>query len=240
MSSRPSSSHSSSGIPKIEVIGHSRLGLPLFSHTWSRPQAPRVLILGGVHGDEVEGVALAQALLAEAISTMAFGLHLNVQIITEVNPDGVLLKTRGNGARVDLNRNMDTKDWSPIAQTERYQPGPHAMSEPETRHLAEQILNTKPHLVISLHSWKPMLNVNDAPNSKLCSQVAESIASHTGDRIEPNIGYSTPGCLGTWAALERGIPTLTYEIERGLALNEVLRLHKAAVIDGLRTLEKLV
>jgi protein MpaA len=193
-------------------------------------------------------VALAQALLAEAISTAAFGLQhslqnnlqISLQIITQVNPDGVLLKTRGNGAGVDLNRNMDTKDWSPIAQTERYQPGPHAMSEPEARHLAEQILNNKPQLIISLHSWKPMLNVNDAPNSKLCTQVAESIARHTGDRIEPNIGYSTPGCLGTWAALERGIPTLTYEIERGLALNEVIRLHKAAVIDGLRTLEKLV
>ncbi|HRK08685.1 MAG TPA: DUF2817 domain-containing protein [Pseudobdellovibrionaceae bacterium] len=240
MSSRPSSSQSSSDVPNIQVIGQSRLGLPLLSHTWSREQAPRVLILGGVHGDEVEGVALAQALLAEAISTAAFGLRLTLQFITEVNPDGVLMKTRGNGAGVDLNRNMDTQDWSPIAQTERYQPGPHAMSEPETRHLAEQILNNKPQLIISLHSWKPMLNVNDAPNSKLCTQVAESIARHTGDRIEPNIGYSTPGCLGTWAALERGIPTLTYEIERGLALNEVIRRHKIAVIDGLRTLEKLV
>jgi protein MpaA len=225
-------------LPQIEVIGSSRWGLPLISHTWSRPTAPRVLLLGGVHGDEIEGVALARALLAEAIRRPAFGLALDLQIIAEVNPDGVLAKTRGNGAGVDLNRNMDTQDWSPIALTERYQPGPQAMSEPETRALAEQILSYKPDLIISLHSWKPMLNVNDAPNSQLCTQVAERIARHTGDRIEPNIGYSTPGCLGTWAALERGIPTLTYEIERGLALNKVVQLHQPAVIDGLKVLEK--
>ena len=239
MSSPTQAVTSSSESPHTRVVGYSRWGLPLLVHHWPRKDAPRVLLLGGVHGDEVEGVALARALLAAALTQPNLGLAIDLEIIPEVNPDGVLAKTRGNGSGVDLNRNMDTQDWSPVAQTERYQPGPRAMSEPETRALAEEILNYAPVLIISLHSWKPMLNVNDAPNSKLCTQVAERIAQHTKDRIEPNIGYSTPGCLGTWAALERGIPTLTYEIERGLALDRVLKLHQAAVIDGLSTLEKM-
>ena len=64
-----------------------------------------------------------------------------------------------------------------------------------------------PAFILSLHSWKPLLNVNGA-----CRPEAEAIASRTGYIIEESIGYPTPGCLGTYTGLERAIPTLTYEI----------------------------
>jgi protein MpaA len=127
---------------------------------------------------------------------------------------------------------LPTKDWSPEATTPRYQPGPRPLSEPENRALVEFIENEKPDFIVSLHSWKPLLNINDPEGSSTCRQVATAIASATGDIIEPTIGYSTPGCLGTYAGFERGIPTLTYEIERGLPPSMVIQKHLAACFSG--------
>lgn len=222
---------------KTYVFGHSSLGLPILAYRTLTTPSPthRVLVLGGVHGDEIEGVSLAQALIAERLK--APSSRIDLTIVPEFNIDGILLKTRGNGNGVDLNRNLPTKDWSPIATTPRYQPGPKALSEVENQSLVHFIETEKPTFIISLHSWKPLLNINEPPNSTLCHKVASRIASFTGDIIEPTIGYSTPGCLGTYAGLERGIPTITYEIERGMKLNAVVQKHLAPLLEGLKVLE---
>ena len=56
----------------------------------------------------------------------------------------------------------------------------------------------------------------------------------TGYKIEPDIGYPTPGSLGTYAGLERQIPTLTYEIERELSFDLIIKNHVPAIIEGLK------
>ena len=195
-----------------------------------------VLILGGVHGDEAEGVVLAQAILREFLneSPLTCDLDLRITLVPVFNLDGVLAKTRGNSRGVDLNRNLPTKDWSSEATTPRYQPGPKARSEPENQALVSFLQTEKPDFIISLHSWKPMLNINEPEGSTLCNDVATAIASITGDIIEPTIGYSTPGCLGTYAGFERQIPTLTYEIERGLSASSVVARHLQALFKGLK------
>jgi len=212
------------------------------SESDSKSSLKHVLVLGGVHGDESEGVVLSHALLNSLLSGTVSGslsgdLKLKISLIPSMNLDGVLAKTRGNANGVDLNRNLPTKDWSSVATTPRYQPGPHALSEPENKSLVRFIDQEKPDFIISLHSWKPMLNINEVPGSQICQKVAEAIAGKTGDIIEPTIGYSTPGCLGTYAGYERQIPTLTYEIERGLEPKDVVRKHLDALICGLKILE---
>lgn len=221
---------------KITQVGLTENSLPILAYHFGRA-GKRVLILGGVHGDEVEGVVLAQGILSRLLRHDDLSLRLT--LIPTFNLDGVLAKTRGNARGVDLNRNLPTKDWSNIATTPRYQPGPSPLSESENRALVEFIENEKPEFIISLHSWKPMLNINEPKGSVICEKVAKVIASHTGDIIEPTIGYSTPGCLGTFAGFERGIPTITYEIERGMKAPEVLRRHLQAVFEGLKVLETL-
>ncbi len=219
---------------KTSQIGKTESGLPILAHHFGHG-SKHVLILGGVHGDEVEGVVLAQAILSRLLA--CDDLKLRLTLVPTFNLDGVLAKTRGNARGVDLNRNLSTKDWSAVATTPRYQPGPFALSESENRALADFIETEKPEFIISLHSWKPMLNINEPQGSTICETVAKVIASHTGDIIEPTIGYSTPGCLGTYAGYERGIPTITYEIERGLQATEVIRRHLHAVFEGLKVLE---
>ncbi len=215
---------------KIYKFGETTLGLPLHAFEWkTEPKNPHVLILGGVHGDEPEGVVCARGLLQKFIEN--FDFKLNLTLIPEFNPEGVLLKTRGNSNKVDLNRNLTTKDWSPTAATVRYYPGPAAMSEKENQALVEFIKTEQPNVIYSLHSWKPMLNTNGVLPE------AEVISKMTGYVIEPDIGYPTPGSLGTYAGLEKNIPTLTYEIERDIPFDQILRIHVPAILAGLKISE---
>lgn len=220
------------------LFGKTQNGLAIAGHRFGRGQK-HVLVLGGVHGDEVEGVVLANAMLAYLLEQDA--LQVRLTLVPTFNFDGVLAKTRGNARGVDLNRNLPTKDWSPEATTPRYQPGHAPLSESENQALVK-FLGGGPHpgdvdFIVSLHSWKPMLNINEPKGTTICGDVARAIASHTGDVIEPTIGYSTPGCLGTYAGFERSIPTLTYEIERGLAAPAVIAKHMRPLFEGLKLLE---
>lgn len=214
---------------KMINLGYTKLGLPLHGYHFlpaSGKAKNRALVIGGIHGDEPEGVAAARGLLDSF--RKKFDLDLEVVLVPEMNPEGVLLKTRGNSSKVDLNRNMNTKDWSPVAATERYFPGPSAMSEPENQCLAKFIEEFKPTVIFSLHSWKPMLNTNGLLPE------ADAIAKLTGYVIQPDIGYPTPGSLGTWAGLERNIPTLTYEVERDISFKPIIDIHVPAIIEGLK------
>jgi murein peptide amidase A len=212
----------------ISHIGVSSLGLPIESYTFqsSNTDSPQVLILGGVHGDEVEGVTVALGLLRTFQES--YRLKLQTTLIPRFNPDGVLLKTRSNFNGVDLNRNLPTKDWTSEVKSPRYHPGSHPASEPENQALIHLLSQIKPHLIISLHSWYPVLNVNGD-----CEPEAQIIQKHTGYKIDQDIGYPTPGSLGTYAGLERQMPTLTYEVERGSPLPTCLKIHVPAILEAL-------
>lgn len=212
-------------------FGHTTLGLPIHGYRWNHTDqnCVKVLILGGVHGDEPEGIVAAKGLIEHLRND--FNLNLNLTIIPEFNPEGMLLKTRGNSNKVDLNRNLPTKDWSPIAASERYFPGPNPMSEIENSFLVDWIKSEKPDVIYSLHSWKPMLNINGLlPEADVISKI-------TGYIIDPDIGYPTPGSLGTYAGFENKIPTLTYEIERDISFDQIIKIHVPALLAGLKKSE---
>src|SRR6476661_5406471 len=102
---------------KTYCFGYSSLGLPIIAYEFVN-NGPEVLILGGVHGDEIEGVWGAHGLLKSFLQS--FPYKLNLTLVPQFNIEGVLNKTRGNGRGVDLNRNLPTKDWDPVAKTPRY------------------------------------------------------------------------------------------------------------------------
>lgn len=216
---------------KTSVIGQSVSGLPILSHEFGR-QGAKVLILGGVHGDEPEGVWAAMGLMQAWAQHFPF--RLRVTIIPQFNVDGVLRCERTNLNKVDLNRNMPTNDWTAEVASPRYNPGPEASSEPETQALVQWLEEEKPSFIMSLHSWKPVLNTNGD-----CQREAQAISQWTGYEIKDSIGYPTPGCLGTYCGLERDMPTLTYEIEKGLDIKEVLRVHVPAIQEGLKVSEQV-
>ncbi len=213
-----------------QVVGNSSRQFPIGAHRFGGA-GPTILFLGGVHGDESEGVVLAHHLVARLCTHFDFAL--DVLVIPAVNPDGVLDRTRCNARNVDLNRNLPTKDWNPKTLNPRYPPGPFAGSEPENQTLLEVIEVFKPKLVVSFHSWHPMLNVN-GPSQ----EYAEVLSAYTGLQITTDMGYPTPGSLGTYLGAERSIPTITYEIEQGMPLDKVAPFHLPAVIELLKYFEK--
>lgn len=210
------------------VFGHASSGLPIIGHRFGT-SGPQILILGGVHGDEVEGVQAAYGLL-DQFEKYNFPYNLQVTLVPAFNIDGVLAKTRGNARGVDLNRNLPTNDWSPEAATPRYHPGKSPCSEPENKALTQYFEKNRPHIIFSLHSWKPLININGA-----CRPEAEVINKLTGYEITEDIGYPTPGSLGTYTGLERDIPTITYEVERGLDAESILKIHTPALLEALKT-----
>lgn len=187
-----------------------------------------LLFLGGVHGDEIEGIWLMEEVIERwklSFPQLSFGIG----VWARVNPDGVAANTRLNGRGVDLNRNLPTKDWTPEVKNPRYPPGPVAASEPENVALIKLIEQCKPAAILSAHSFsKFQVNINGPSR-----EWGEKLSKVCGYPVTEDIGYPTPGCLGTYAGKEWGIPTITLEIERGLPKDKVLELHLPVLSETL-------
>jgi protein MpaA len=108
-------------------------------------EARKVLVVGCIHGDEPQGIRIANA-LAETKPTGA-----DLWIVPTLNPDGVAADTRQNAHGVDLNRNFPWR-WRRLgSRGYRYYSGPHALSEPESGIAARLILRIRPTLSIWFH-----------------------------------------------------------------------------------------
>ncbi|NCN41178.1 murein peptide amidase A [bacterium] len=186
-----------------------------------------LLLIGGVHGDEYEGFFLVEEFLRTE-KYKALDGKANLWVIPRLNPDGCEAKTRTNGNGVDLNRNMPTKDWDPVARKERYQPGPSAGSEIETKEIIKIVEDLKPRAIFTMHSWNPMINYNGP-----CQKLAEAMAAVNKYVIDDDIGYPTPGSFGTWAGWERKIPTITLEIQRDSTHETIWKEHAEGLLAGL-------
>ncbi len=191
-------------------IGRSVEGRPLLAEQHGRGHH-RVYIIGLIHGNEPEGF--------EALDGVrhAVGRHpgVRVRLIPTMNPDGQAARSRGNARGVDLNRNWPASNFTPAPDR-----GPSALSEPESAAVFADLVRFDPDLLIVLHSigrGGPFVNFDGPdPVGRLAAAFVEAAAQ--GDpswRVVPSMGYPTPGSLGTFAGVDRRIPTLTIEFERG-------------------------
>ncbi|MCH7701476.1 MAG: DUF2817 domain-containing protein [Planctomycetes bacterium] len=135
---------------------------------------------------------------------------LSVVVVPVVNPDGYERRNRRNSRGVDLNRNFPTDDWQRGRRRSRYYGGGCAASEPETRALIRLIERIRPRQIITVHSISEhrFCNNFDGPGARL----ARMLARGNGYPVTGSIGYPTPGSFGTWAGVERHIPTVTLEL----------------------------
>ncbi len=214
--------------PPWEELGISAGGLPIVGRLVAgENHNKRALLVAGVHGNETEGHAFILGFIREFVHGQKKP-PVDVYVLPCLNPDGFFSFKRQNANGVDLNRNMKTKDWQPGEVGHKYYPGVAPESEPETMVLVKTIETFQPHFILSFHSWKPMININGPARP-----FAEQIALKLPYIITEDIGYPTPGSLGTWAGWERNIPTITLEIERGLAHDTVYPLCRDGVLKGL-------
>src|SRR5947209_9405158 len=93
---------------RLREFGKSTMGQRL--EAFELGQGPCALALvGGLHGDEIEGIQLLASVLREAGSRpelQALGRAASLLAVPVVNRDGFALASRWTRARVDLNRNF--------------------------------------------------------------------------------------------------------------------------------------
>ena len=164
-----------------------------------------ILWIGGVHGDEPEGIALANLTLDWLKRQKKF--KQDWLLIPCINPEGAKHNQRTNAKGVDLNRNFPSKNWTGEHKEPRYYPGPSAMSEPEVKALVDLIEKTKPALIVHCHSWNPCIVISGPEDHP----VAQALGRSSGYEVKPDIGYPTPGSLGDWGWMEKKIPVICIE-----------------------------
>lgn len=188
------------------------------------------LLIGGVHGDESEGYLLAERFQGDlSAGKLALPDYASVFLCPRLNPDGCSVDRRTNARNVDLNRNLPTMDWTEEFTNPRYFPGLSAGSEPESQVTVDLLEALRPTVIVSLHSYEhAMINYNGD-----CLDLAQAMERSNGLPPKSDIGYPTPGSLGTYAGWERKIPTITLEILRGQLPEDAYSQHSQAVLDGL-------
>lgn len=190
------------------LIGMSREGRPLRS--WAFPATgPRLLIFGGIHGDEPASTEAVDELRQRLTAAGSCGARASIWVVPAVNPDGLAAGRKNAASDVDLNRNFPAANFA-RAHAPGYDPGPAPLSEPETAALARFIDEVAIEAVVAVHA--PFACVNfDGPADDWAAAVADA----SGWPVRANIGYPTPGSFGSWLGIDRGLPILTLELPPG-------------------------
>jgi len=196
-------------VVRTVLLGRSTNGTPIEMHLIGTQPRP-TLIFGAIHGNEPTSAALAKKFLAWCIENPGELRGCSVAIIPVANPDGLEARTRGNANGVDCNRNFPARNWARSQPTHRFFGGVAPGSEPETRAIVNAVTSLSPRQIISIHSISNgrFCNNFDGPGKSL----AEAMAACNQYPVKASIGYPTPGSFGTWAGIERSIPTVTLEL----------------------------
>lgn len=197
-----------------DTQARSVLGRPIWSRDLpATKDGLRVLVLGGMHGDELSSsslvfhwIGLAQA--EPALQTMA----ISWRFIPTLNPDGMFAKParRVNARGVDLNRNFPTPNWDRESRLywegrtrrdPRRWPGNQPLSEPESRFLQQQMDAFKPNLIVSVHAPFGLLDFDGPsdPPQKLGRLYLDQVGIY-------------PGSLGNYGGVHKGVPVVTIEL----------------------------
>ncbi|MFZ4713337.1 MAG: DUF2817 domain-containing protein [Bacteriovoracaceae bacterium] len=186
-----------------------------------------IYLMGAVHGDEIEGAHVMKELFSYLKKETRFTLPLIVVPI--VNVDGFNKQSRVNHNGVDLNRNLPTDDWTKHFDEPKYNPGKEPLSEPENQFLLSLFKKFEPGFILSFHSWKPILNFNGD-----CKDIAEYISKYNNYPLDGDIGYPTPGSLGTYGPEVLKCPVLTFEcppISTTLTLENIWKENQEGLLN---------
>lgn len=190
--------------------GRSVKGRTIYTRDIAHPQPQlRVLVIGGIHGDELSSasVALHWIRLAQGANE-----PVHWRFVPALNPDGLFDRParRVNANGVDLNRNFPTPNWERDAayywevrarKDPRRFPGPQPLSEPETQFLHEEMQRFRPNLIVSIHAPYGILDF-DGPVTP---------PRQLGRLYLDQLGVF-PGSLGNYGGVHKGMPVVTIEL----------------------------
>lgn len=205
---QPSGAVSQRGFPIL------KRQIPAASKTGSPPI--RILLLGGIHGDELT----ASAVVFQWLQWMHLppAREFVWDVVPVVNPDGLLATRpqRVNANGVDLNRNFPTPDWHQHAprywakktgSDPRRFPGKTPLSERESRWVNEEMERFQPNVIISVHAPFGVLDF-DGPVTP---------PSRFGRLVFTPVGVY-PGSLGNYSGMHKNVPVITIELPNAQAM----------------------
>ncbi len=173
------------------------------------PQA-RILMLGGIHGDEYSSVTIMFKWMA-VLDKYHSGLF-HWKIAPLVNPDGLLQakSQRMNANGVDLNRNFPNGEhkqasleyWEKRTRKDpRRYPGHEPMSEIETQWMHDLINEFQPDAIVAVHAPYGVVDFDGPPKPP----------THLGP-LHLHLLGTYPGSLGNYAGKHLNIPVVTVEL----------------------------
>jgi hypothetical protein len=171
----------------------------------------RVLLIGGIHGDEFSSISLTFRWM-EILNEHHSGMF-HWRFIPIANPDGLLKEEsqRQNSNGVDLNRNFPTDDWENDAhdhwidvtsRNPRRHPGDTGGSEVEKQWIVNQIDSFKPDIIVSIHAPHHLVDYDGPPRAP------EKLGSLSLQRLGV-----FPGSLGNFAGNDLNLPVVTVELQ---------------------------
>ena len=171
----------------------------------------RVLVIGGLHGNEPVTPPAVRGLLHAAIAP-----DVEVWLVPVANPDGSAAGMRCNANGVDLNRNFPW-EWR------RRDGGPAPMSEPETQALVALVERLKPDIVIWIHQPLGYVSAIGATSSVL----EQAWADAAGMPVRQDVTQHGGG--ESWSAFVAGVPSMLIEIAGWAATPELVAETQAGV-----------
>jgi protein MpaA len=171
----------------------------------------RVLVIGGLHGNEPGTPPAVRGLVQAAIAT-----DIEVWLVPVANPDGSAAGMRCNANGVDLNRNFPW-DWRPEDG------GPAPLSEPETQALVTLVEQLRPDIVIWVHQPLGYVSAIGATSAALETAWADA----TGLPVRRDVTQHGGG--ESWSAFVAGVPSMLVEIDGWAATPELVAATRAGV-----------
>jgi murein peptide amidase A len=204
-------------------LGYSVEGRPIFAERYGTPGGRRVLVIGAIHGDEDDGLAIVDELRRREVPPA-----VELWIVESMNPDGVVQQDRHNANDVDLNRNFPYK-WGPIGVPGDGQyAGPGPASEPETQAMINFMQQLQPDITVWYHQDLFVVNPAQGREGRIRARYAEL----TGLPMGEITGGTYTGVAATWARNEfRPNDGVAFIVELGPTLSpEEAATHATAVL----------
>ena len=217
--------------PQTRQLGQSVLGLPIVGHHFGTT-GPKTMIFAAIHGDEANTAFVANQLVEHLTKNPDAYYGRRVAVLPVANPDGLARGTRTNAREIDLNRNFPAKNFA-IGKKGRYFGGDEPASELETQLLIQFIDDWKPDRIITLHSIARGKHGNnfDGPAERL----AETMSFHNQYTVLKSMGYPTPGSFGSWAGVDRKLPTITLEVPSDASGLTAWRENRDAILSVIQS-----
>ncbi len=222
---------STTAVPHIQTVGMSVNGRTIEVYAFGSGSW-RVLIIGGVHGNEHGGPVARELVkyLEQHPEDVPGGVFL--QIIPSANPDGEVAGTRSNARGVDINRNFPSQNWSSdldpgAAPSKGLTGGISPGSEPETKAMLS-VLDDGWDIVISLHSSGGIVDLDGEGGEA----IAQRMSALSGFPVE-GLSYQSyiTGSMGVFLPERYQIPVITFEL-LSAELSDNIREALLSTLDG--------